>query len=129
MSQEIGKKLTMATDAAAPSAAGDGMDLSSFDSARFPSKLRVKVKFTATGAVSGKAYLWGYDGTDWGPVGDAGGVLNEDAAIAGTDAAVYFKVLDDLGVFERLYVQHASLTGTGAAGSAEVAHVVEQVGE
>jgi hypothetical protein len=119
----------MASGGAAAAPSGDvGLVI---DESAFPSTNRVryfliKVKLTATGAVSAACFLWGRDraGGDWGQLGDKLGQLNDGNPISGTDQRVYQNLIEATH-FERLYLEVASLTGTDAAAEATISEVIE----
>jgi len=66
-------------------------------------------------AIEFYAYLWGRDQQDqvWGQLGNADGILNGGDLITGNTTAVRYFMLQNLGLFQDLYIQFSDLSGTG----------------
>ncbi len=127
---EFGRTATLKASggaAAAPSGSVGLVMATAFTGHTRTGRYLLTVKLTATGAVSAACYLWGrrLATGDWGQLGDKTGQLNDGNAITGSDARVYQVVVDFLGAFERIYLEVASLTGTGAAAEATLTEIIE----
>lgn len=69
-------------------------------------------------------HIWGYQDAAWWVLGDYDGILNDGEVVVGTPRQRHAFTLRDLGSFERVYLEVATVSGTISA-TATIAEIVE----
>lgn len=114
-----------ADNGAPTGAVGLDMTTGEYGAVRRPSKFLLLVEFTGTGALSVDLFLWGQLDGVWGVVGDDNGQLNKATSLTPTGSKNWWFSFQNLGAFERLYLEIDNISGTTATITATLYPLLE----